>query len=203
MDKILVFGDSITYGKWDTDGGWVTRLRKYVDEKYNGGVGGNVLVYNMGIPGEVAVRMVKRIDQELEFRITNKDDRVLVIFVIGVNDSCPNNWMTNSQTPKKTFKSALKAMIKMAKGRGCETVVLGLAPVNTNKPTMGLKFTNEEVLNYDNYISDVCKELNTKKVDIYDQLLKQSYTNLLVDVVHPNSRGHEMIFEIVKDKLGI
>lgn len=31
MAKILVFGDSIAYGKWDSDGGWVARLRKYVD----------------------------------------------------------------------------------------------------------------------------------------------------------------------------
>ena len=32
MDKILIFGDSICYGKWDKEGGWVTRLRKYIDQ---------------------------------------------------------------------------------------------------------------------------------------------------------------------------
>jgi len=28
MVNILVFGDSITYGAWDEEGGWVQRLRK-------------------------------------------------------------------------------------------------------------------------------------------------------------------------------
>ena len=65
MDKILVFGDSIAYGKWDNHGGWVARLREYVDKKFNIGKGGNVQVYNLGIPGEVAVRMVDRVKQEL------------------------------------------------------------------------------------------------------------------------------------------
>jgi lysophospholipase L1-like esterase len=204
MDKILVFGDSITYGKWDSEGGWVTRLRKHVDEKYNIGKGGGMLVYNMGIPGEVAIRMVNRIKQELEFRMTNKVDKVLVIFAIGVNDSCPNNWMTNTQTPKNAFKLALKAMINMAKDKNCEVIVLGLAPVNTTKPTKrGLQFTNEEVSKYDAYISEVCKELNITKIDIFDTLMKQGYSNLLVDVVHPNSEGHKMIFEIVKAELGL
>ncbi len=56
MGKFLVFGDSIAYGKWDSKGGWVARLRDYIDEKYNLNKTGNVQVYNLGIPGEVVVR---------------------------------------------------------------------------------------------------------------------------------------------------
>lgn len=48
MGKIIVFGDSIAYGKWDHEGGWVCRLRKYVDNMYNIGKNGNLQVYNMG-----------------------------------------------------------------------------------------------------------------------------------------------------------
>lgn len=32
--RVLVFGDSITQGFWDTEGGWVERLRKYYDQYY-------------------------------------------------------------------------------------------------------------------------------------------------------------------------
>ena len=33
MGRILIFGDSITYGAWDKEGGWVQRLRKFLDER--------------------------------------------------------------------------------------------------------------------------------------------------------------------------
>ncbi len=33
MTRILVFGPSTTYGAWDIEGGWVQRLRRYLDEK--------------------------------------------------------------------------------------------------------------------------------------------------------------------------
>ena len=33
MTCLLVFGDSITYGAWDLEGGWVQRLRSFIDKK--------------------------------------------------------------------------------------------------------------------------------------------------------------------------
>jgi acyl-CoA thioesterase I len=202
FNKIIIFGDSISYGKWDAEGGWVARLRKYVDEKYNIGKNQSILVYNLGIPGEVAVRMQNRVEEELSERITSKDDKVLVIFAIGVNDSCPNNWMTETQTPKKEFKEALTRMISIAKDKDCEVLVLGLAPVEITKPTKrGLKFTNEVVKKYDGFISEVCKETGIKKIDLFDELMNQGYVDHLVDVVHPNAEGHKKIFNIVKKYL--
>ncbi|MBP9816303.1 SGNH/GDSL hydrolase family protein, partial [Candidatus Woesebacteria bacterium] len=68
MDKILVFGDSIAYGKWDSKGGWVARLRNYIDTTYNLNKEGNVQVYNLGIPGEVVPRLAERFSSELTMR---------------------------------------------------------------------------------------------------------------------------------------
>jgi lysophospholipase L1-like esterase len=31
--RLLIFGDSITYGAWDIEGGWAARLRKFLDGK--------------------------------------------------------------------------------------------------------------------------------------------------------------------------
>lgn len=33
MVQILFFGPSTTYGAWDSEGGYVQRLRKYLDKK--------------------------------------------------------------------------------------------------------------------------------------------------------------------------
>jgi hypothetical protein len=44
--KILVFGDSIAYGDYDKEGGWVIRLRKFLDERQLD----SYETYNLGIP---------------------------------------------------------------------------------------------------------------------------------------------------------
>ena len=203
LDKILVFGDSISYGKWDVEGGWVARVRRYIDEKYNIKDRANLQVCNLGIPGEVAVRMVDRVEEELAFRHVDPEDDILVIFAIGINDSCPNNWMTEKQTSEKDFKEALKKMAEVALSKNCKVLFLGLTPIREGDSMgkRGLLFTNEVVKKYDSYISDVTKELKVEKLDLFEELKKEGYKEEMVDIVHPNSEGHEMIAKRVTEYL--
>lgn len=196
MGKIIVIGDSIVYGKWDSEGGWVVRLRKWIDEKYNLYKGGNFQVYQLGIPGEVAIRQVERFENELTTRLTTDDDKYVVLIAVGVNDSCPNNWMTNKQTPEENYKKAFSTMIDIARQHKCKVGVIGLTPVNPEK-SKKLLFTNEEVKKYDQYISDVCKEKDIPKLDVFDILDSKNFSDLLLDSVHPNNEGHQIIFEHV------
>lgn len=196
MGKIVVFGDSISYGKWDSEGGWVARLRKYVDETYNIGKGGNVQVYNMGIPGEVSTRMLVRVELELRMRIEQEENN-LVIFAIGTNDSCPNNWMTKEQTPPEAFKQAIISMVTIAQKQNCKVACVGLIPVNPAK-SKGLLFTNEEVKKYDGFIAEVCQEMSIPKLDLFDELMQQNFPELLVDAAHPNNEGHNIMAEKIK-----
>ncbi len=200
MSKIIVFGDSIAYGKWDKEGGWVARLRKYIDETFNKPIPTNFQVYNCSIPGEVVTRLAKRFEQELLIRIPqqeNTNNKNLVILSAGINDSCPNNWMTLHSTPSIEFKNAFKTMIEFALKHNCKVVCVGLTPVNITLST-GLLFSNEKVKEYDAYISEICSKKNILKVDLFDTLKQIEYEKLLVDVVHPNDKGHKILFEEVK-----
>ncbi len=194
INKILIFGDSIVYGKWDIEGGWVARLRRYIDEKYNFSDDKNIQIYNFGIPGEVAGRMAKRVENELIFRKINSDDKLLVIFAVGVNDSCPNNWMTKQQTPESDFKSSLRRLIKVGKKHRCRIVFIGLTPVNPAK-SKGLLFTNEQISRYNKYISEICADNMVKKLDFFHDLMRVNFPEMLVDGVHPNSDGHKILAE--------
>ena len=49
--EIIVFGDSIAYGAWDKEGGWVQRLRKILDVKTLSNPDQFYLVYNLSIDG--------------------------------------------------------------------------------------------------------------------------------------------------------
>jgi len=200
MDKILVFGDSIAYGKWDENGGWVAHLRKYVDEKYNIGKRGNLQVFNLGIPAELAVGLEKRFEAELNSR-TSVGEKVLVIFATGVNDSCPNNICSGVQTSAGEFKTALMKMATYALKKDFQVVFVGLLPVN---PAMskGWLFSNEEVARYDEYISEVCKELTIQKLELFEKLMNINFPELLTDdSVHPNAKGHQILSEQIIDFL--
>lgn len=203
MSKILVFGDSLAYGKWDKEGGWVARLRRYIDEKYNLQDGKNFQVYNLSVPGEVVIRMVDRFEKELSARLLmqeNTNNKNIVIFAIGINDSCPNNWMTSHQSDEEEFKHAYIEMIETAKKYQCEIICVGLTPVDEEK-SKGLLFSNEEVKKYDQYISNITKSEDVKMINFFSFLNKNHFQEMLVDVVHPNDNGHEMLYEQIKSVL--
>ena len=196
INKILIFGDSISYGKWDEEGGWVARLRRFIDNKYNLQSDNNIQVYSLGIPGELAIELPDRIKDELQIRLVDPRDDVLVIFATGVNDSCPNNWRKGKQTPKAEFKKVIEDLIEISKKFKCKSVFVGLLPTNPSR-SKGQLFTNEEVKKYDGYITEVCSKSKIKKLELFDELKMQNFSGLLVDAVHPNSQGHKVLSEKV------
>src|SRR3989338_9595652 len=89
MVQILIFGDSITYGAWDIEGGWVQRLRKYLDKKViNSNYEEYYITYNLGISGDISGDIIKRFKKETEDRLNDKEhnESVIFIFAIGTND---------------------------------------------------------------------------------------------------------------------
>lgn len=46
--RILIFGDSITYGAWDSEGGWADRLKRWAHQHYLAN-GTKLQVINLGI----------------------------------------------------------------------------------------------------------------------------------------------------------
>lgn len=191
MDKIVVAGDSIAYGKWDKSGGWVSRFRKYVDEKYNLGVDGNTLVFNISVPGEVAPRLSQRLGSELKYRLIEKE-RNLVIVAVGLNDSNPNGWMQMRKTPPEEFVKSYLQIFKTIEGVKGDILVLSLTPVDDSKLSES-GFTEQAASEYNNLIVDSCRKRNVPYLDIAGPLEKKGYKKYLIDGVHPSDEGHKLI----------
>lgn len=87
MTQILVFGDSIAYGSWDKAGGWVQRLRTFIEEKYPE----EHLVYNLGVSADTTDSLLERLEIEIKKRGSERNQRrgiaTILIFQIGTNDS--------------------------------------------------------------------------------------------------------------------
>ncbi len=200
MSKVLVFGDSITWGAIDTEGGgWVERLRLYMWRK------GDVDIYNLGVSGEKTPDLLERFEPETKARI-KEDEETIVIFAIGINDSYFIHSKNDFITPIEKFKENIGKLINLAQKFSSKIIFVGLTPVDESRTTpipwnTDKSYKNESVKKYDEVINSVCKNKNIPFIEIFDNWMKSNYQILLEDGLHPNSEGHKNIFEVVRDFL--
>ena len=203
MDKIIcVFGASTTWGIGDKEkGGWVNRLRKYVESNE---VNDNYIsVYNLGVDGDDTNDLLERFEFETKQRIKKGwYDEIIIIFSIGANDSMYVKSKDSPQVSLEKFENNLNKLIKQAKKFTKKVIFNGGLRVNESKTTQvpwnnGLYYTNKSIQKYNQIIKSVCQKHELLFVDMFNLLDKEN----LDDGLHPNSQGHQKIFEKVKDFL--
>jgi len=205
MANILIFGDSITYGAWDEEGGWAQRLRKVIDEriiksqfnKYH-------VLYNLGIPGDQTGDLIERFEQEVKAR--SQEEETIILFAIGINDSSYHNPTGSLSTSFHQFQKNISQLISLAREYTEKIVFIGLTPVDELKVDPmpwyeGYSYKNDHIRKYDEAIQDRCKKENIPFIPVFQEWVKTDYKKLLIDGVHPNTKGHEVLFEIVYDYL--
>jgi len=195
--RILVFGDSITWGSYDLEyGGWVSRLRNNFEEN------SDVEVYNLGISGNHVEDLLKRFEFETKQRL--KEDKGLsFIFAIGINDAQFVHSKDSFRTNSNKFNKGIEKLIKLAKKFSSKIYFVGLTSVDESKtnPTSWNKnksYRNKDIKEYDNLIKSSCEKNNIPFIEIFNKFINQNYRDLLEDGLHPNSKGHELIYEEVK-----
>ncbi|HSX40947.1 MAG TPA: GDSL-type esterase/lipase family protein [Candidatus Saccharimonadales bacterium] len=203
MAQILVFGTSITYGAWDSEGGWVARLRKYIDAKTIASNNEYCLVYNLGISGDTTDGILQRFEEEARRRIAIEDKDVTFLFHVGINDSIYLNTEKQFRVPKEEFRKNLKTLISHARKITQKIIFIGLSPVDDSLvdpiPWASEKsYKNKHVKEYDQILQDVCREEHVNFIDTLSILNEKGGQNLLCDGVHLTSEGHAIIFETVR-----
>jgi len=203
--RILIFGDSIAYGAWDKEGGWVQRLRKFLDEKNLTDSDFYCLVYNLGVSGNTINDLIERFEFETKQRLKESEETI-IIFAIGINDSYFVHSENNNRVPINKFKENIQKLIKSAKKFSSKIIFVGLTPVDETKTTpipwdADKSYKNEYIEKYNKVIKKVCEENEILFIEIFEDWMKLNYKNLLEDGLHPNSEGHKKIFESVKEFL--
>lgn len=201
MTQILVFGDSETYGAWDTKGGWAGRLKSLVTEKtivtkqkfY-------CTLHNLGISGNTTTDLLLRVEFETNQRMKEKDETI-IIFEIGANDSIRNSKNIAWTAPEK-FGENLGKLINIARKYSSKIIFIGLSPVDETKATPVLWddevfYSNTRLHEYNEIIKTVCTKNNVPFIDIFGKWTKDDYNKLLEDGLHLNSKGHKKIFDAV------
>ena len=202
MARILVFGDSITYGAWDMKkGGWTDRLKSFCMEKSLENAEFDYPVYNLGISGDNSDDILKRFEFEIKQRIW-KNKEIFIIFEIGINDSQIGNIGISSERFKKNIDKLINTSSKFSS----KIIFIGLNPVDELKTSPipwdeNMFYTNERIKKYDKIIKYSCEKKQIYFIDIFNEFSKLDYKKLLEDGLHPNSEGHQKMFEIVIDFL--
>lgn len=209
--QYFVFGDSLAYGAWDKEGGWAQRLKKFIDQKFMKEVLSNItnpnwgFAYPLGISGETVGGLLKRIKNEIKPRM--KGEKTVFIFSTGMNDLQYINAKGKTQTSSEKFKKDLQHLINFSKKFSSKIIFVGLNPVVESKAdplpwNKNNSFRNEHVKKYNEIMKSVCAKNKVYFIEIFERWITSNYEKLIFeDGLHPNSEGHEKIFETVKNFL--
>lgn len=196
--RILFFGDSITQGFYDREGGWVQRLAR----GYHG-----VEVFNLGVSGDTAESLLARLENEAKARRWRDDDPLVVVICVGINDARlqDNRAIVDVYEFQKTIENLLDKALKVADTVMC----VGLSAVDESRTnpwpqsSTGAQWSNIRINSFEDTVKQSAHRRDVPFIPIHDRFLGQleSGAELLADGLHPNEAGHQLITELVKPAL--
>jgi lysophospholipase L1-like esterase len=202
--RVLVFGDSITQGYWDSGGGWVERLRRYYDGLQIKDLKGRdePTVFNLGVSADTSSEILVRIEAENTAR--QRPEQVVVV-QIGINDAAQTD--SKAFIEIETYQSNLKAIAEKMQAAGARLIFVGLSAVNEHETTPvfwdAVYYRNELIQQYEKTMEQVSRDCKIPFFPIFDDFKKQldAGEDLLADGLHPNDAGHKLIYELMRPRL--
>jgi len=115
MTTICVFGASEVYGYCDEEGGWVQRLRKFLEKRITVDQEVYYEVYNCGVSGDTTADLLKRFEVECYARyyeaVKIYKKPFIVFFSIGMNDTQFLHNKGSIRISENEFKNNIKKLI--------------------------------------------------------------------------------------------
>lgn len=198
--RILVFGDSITYGSWDSQGGWADRLKRELHRQYvDTGGETKVQLLNLGIGGEAGTGILARLEAEIEARQSTSWQFVFV-FAYGTNDS--RTLDGESQTTIEQLRANTKQIIKVASTYSPRILFVGAPPISV--PELGFKlhrYNDALIGQYSEVIRGVAETEGVSFMATRPAYEASADSLFAADGLHPNDAGHELIASLVRPEL--
>lgn len=203
MYAVVVFGDSITFGRGDNKNrGWCGRIRRNFEQRdyYN-------VLYNLGIPGENSTGLLKRMRVECESRLEKKHegDKTAIVVAIGINDSRYLGSLDKPETTANQFRENIAEIIKIAKEYGDRVVYVGLIPVDEEITAdyEGTQFFNDRIKEFNSIIRENCRQEKLQYIDVFNVLSQENLKETLDDGLHPNHQGYEILYNWIHRELNL
>lgn len=200
--RILLFGDSIAQGYYDTEnGGWANLLATALMRRKARQTDVPAEFFNLAVSGNFTKHVLARLEQEAKSRVWG-DEPMLFIFAVGINDAHLDNGQAVS-TPE-LYGQELEKLYRIAKKLSDTMIFVGLSPVLEaetrpwlfNSGTHSLAWDNSRIRLFDNVLQDFTQRYSLTYVPLFDGMLQQmsAGTSLMMDGLHPNTAGHAYMF---------
>ncbi len=200
--QIMIFGDSIAQGMWDTKmGGWVNRLSAYLQQKtIDSNYEDYYSIVNLGVSGDTTRDIVNRLQNEIDARV-EEDQKPTFVFSIGINDTFFLNDKNENQISLIEFKDNLHKILSISQKYTNIVSFLELTPIDQSKvdttpwASEG-SYLKDQIKKYNDALREFCVKNELDFIDINLDVKEH-----LQDGVHPNAKGHQIIFEYIKNYL--
>lgn len=202
--RALVFGSSIAEGYWATRGGWVQRLINDVAQYHVAhglGASDGDWVMNLGIGGDTVRRVIERFPAEARARLAVAADELAVVFAVGANDSMRIAGRELS-TPQR-FVEDLAELHTLASELTDRVMFVGFSAMDPDGEVTRQFFDPGRVREFDEALAQFAHDRGAQFVEVmsaFQARLDEGH-QLLVDGVHPNDAGHQVIYSQVKPAL--
>jgi len=208
MASVLCFGDSITQGSVDPEGGWTQRLHRRLDRD-TFPLGDTSfpahVVFNLGITGDTSETLLARLEREARPRLLG--DQVVIIIAVGVNET---GFDLRSGAPagsERRFAEHLDALVAAARRLTELVLLVGLLPCDEARmqpapwSSDGESYGNHRIAVFNRVVGRVAAERGVALVDCFEELLAGDHAALLHDGLHPNGAGHQLLADRIGERL--
>jgi lysophospholipase L1-like esterase len=189
--RIGIWGDSIVYGKCDSEGlGWVGRWRASLFKQ------DEIEIYNFGVCRDSSEDVLKRFSAEVESISPD-----LIIISVGLNDAKISTGQTETHVPLDRFKKNIQALLISSQKYTQKIYLLGLTRADDGfiRHT-GTRFLNEIIEKYNLALLESARDCGVIFIPMFDRL--DPFADL-ADGLHPNGIGYGKMFNIVNENVKI
>jgi lysophospholipase L1-like esterase len=212
MAQIICIGASIMYGVGGSEGGWPDYLKRDLHRQMFAvdGSAERHEIYNFsksGVTVEFAVN-------NLEWIIKNyarKGQPIVLAFTIGSNNARAHGKSDGFVSTPKEFSEQINELLTKAKELTPAVLITGLPPVDEQvlnpkkNPWDGTNsyFYNDRLAKFDSIIQQSAEEVGAICVPLFDYAMRLDWQQeyLFRDGLHPNTAGHQKIYERVWPEL--
>jgi lysophospholipase L1-like esterase len=210
---IFMFGDSTTAPRGGVKKVYSVRVQDALQS-----TGSGMAVYNAGIPGNTTRDARKRFEQDV---LRHKPK--LIVMQFGINDSAVDVWKTPPATtprvPLPEYLDNLRVMITAAEQQQAKVILMTTNPLRWTPKIKDLYgkppydpnaedgFDSPYLAAYNEALRKLAAELKVPLVDVraaYPACAAghhMAVDGLLLDGMHPNDLGHQLVSELLLPKL--